>query len=168
MIPSVDSIVKCFLRNTTVLEGKVVEWGDTQVVLKSLDEQSLLIVHRPNEDILLTKVVLVPEKLLEKPKEKKLSELQQKIKEKLYEVQQPFSIENSSINEKNIKELQQMIIEQDKQIIEEKRKEHFGTAGNSKVKKYSQQFAYIQKKLPLIEDKSREVISNGNIRFYKE
>src|SRR5271170_6957020 len=49
--------VKCFLRNSTVVEGVVEQWGDT-LQLQSLDGKSLLIIHQPAQDIVLTKVLL--------------------------------------------------------------------------------------------------------------
>ena len=49
--------VKCFLRNSTVVEGVVKKWGDI-LQLQSLDGKSLLIIHQPTQDIVLTKVLL--------------------------------------------------------------------------------------------------------------
>ena len=68
--------VKCFLRNATTIEGIVVEWSADCVVLKSIDEKTLLIAHHPGEDIMLTKIVLTeqsepePKKETHKPDQK--------------------------------------------------------------------------------------------------
>jgi hypothetical protein len=48
------------LRNSTVIEGIVEEWGAI-IQLQSLDGQSLLIIHHPDQDIILTKVLLSEE-----------------------------------------------------------------------------------------------------------
>lgn len=58
MIPVVGQHIKCFLRNNNVVDGVVEEWSDTQVVLKSLDGESFLILHHPTDDIALTKIIL--------------------------------------------------------------------------------------------------------------
>ncbi len=50
--------VKCLLKNNSVVEGTVMEWEDTHVKLEALDHSSILIIHHPQEDIILTKIVL--------------------------------------------------------------------------------------------------------------
>jgi len=61
--PKDGTHVKCLLRNNTVAEGIVEEWYNNYVKLKSIDGKSYLIIHHPNEDIVLTKVVVeeIPE-----------------------------------------------------------------------------------------------------------
>lgn len=49
--------VKCFLRNSVMIEGIVIDWTTTQVQLQSLDGESILIIHNPSQDIILTKVL---------------------------------------------------------------------------------------------------------------
>lgn len=58
MIPETGQHVKCLLKNNTIAEGIVEEWYNNYVKLKALDGKSYLIIHHPNEDIMLTKVVL--------------------------------------------------------------------------------------------------------------
>ena len=53
--------VKCLLTNNTLIEGHIIVWELQRVVLKTLDGESILIVHHPERDIMMTKVVLEPE-----------------------------------------------------------------------------------------------------------
>ncbi len=136
MTPEKGQQVKCYLRNNVVLEGIVEDWSDAQVVLQSLDKQSLMIVHRPADDIMLTKIVLgeEPQEIpVDKPAPS-LPEVQEGIKQKLQETQ---VTKDPELQEKNLKELRQLVVEQEKQIIANKTKEHFGTAGASKTTQYS-------------------------------
>lgn len=132
--------VKLFLRNGMALEGIVEESTGAQVVLRSINDQSLMIIHRPSEDIMLTKVMVNAEMVAEpdpKPEPKpvpELSEMQVKIKEKLQEVQQ---ISDPDLQNMSIADLRALVIEQEKQIIAQKRKEHFGSPGAAKLTQYS-------------------------------
>jgi hypothetical protein len=54
----INEHVKCFLRNSTVIEGIVISWAVNEIQLQSLDQQSILIIHNPAQDIVLTKVLL--------------------------------------------------------------------------------------------------------------
>ncbi len=115
MKPQPSQHVKCFLRNSTVVEGVVEEWSDTSIVLKSLDDKSFLILHNPAADIVLTKVLTVPEGTRREP------EVKQAIRTKLQEAQ---VIEDPELQNKSIQELRQMVVEQEKMIIANKIKEH--------------------------------------------
>lgn len=134
MIPEPGQHVKCFMRSTMVLEGVVESWTDAQIVLKSLDGQSIMIVHRPAEDIMLTKVVLsAPEEIAEEtPKREVPKELDAKrdIREKLQEVMTPTG--DIEIDKLNIEQLRQLVHDQDRKIIAQKRREHFGSPGAPK------------------------------------
>lgn len=129
MIPDKGHHVKCVMRTSLVLEGVVEEWSEARVVLRSIDGESLMIIHRPADDILLTKVMLV-EPISDKKGEHNLTEAQEKIKTKLHEVQQAEV--DPELQEKNIAELRDMVKEQERQIIIRKRREHFGSPGASK------------------------------------
>jgi hypothetical protein len=147
MIPDKGQHVKCFMRSTMVLEGIVEDWTDTQVVLKSLDGQSLIIVHRPTDDIILTKVVLQEPKH-ETPVilEVDSSETKQQIRAKLQDVLQSG---DSDTEKMNLQQLRKLLAEQDKQIITQKRVEHFGSFRSPKrALPYSPQTDYIPIKLP--------------------
>jgi hypothetical protein len=146
MIPELGQHVKCFMRSTMVLEGIVEEWSADQVVLKSLeDDQSILIIHRPTDDIAITKI------MTGQPQEKtelELPEIRQEIKAKLDEVLHPIS-DDADLEKLNILQLRKLVIEQEKKIIAEKTKEHFGSAGHAKLTPYSTpRSAYVPGKLP--------------------
>jgi hypothetical protein len=143
--------VKYFLRNGMVLEGFVEKDTPSECILKSIDGKNLLIVHRPTEDILLTKVLLeepeiVEEKVVETPK--KLTETQQEVRDKLQQVIRPTG--EPELVKLNIKQLRVLVQEQDKQIIAQKKKEHFGSPGAAKraVPYSTPKSAYMPGKLP--------------------
>jgi sRNA-binding regulator protein Hfq len=134
--------VKCFMRNSMVLEGIVDNWTAGEVVLKSIDGKNLMIVHHPLDDILVTKVVLEADEENSKEENHKESPLQPPhvdnktpIKEKLAEVLQ--SSGDPELDKLNVQQLRTMVVEQEKQIISQKRKEHFGSVGNAKMTRYT-------------------------------
>lgn len=128
MIPDKGHHVKCVMRTSLILEGVVEEWSEARVVLRSIDGESLMIIHHPTEDILLTKVMLI-EPIPEEKAKPNLTEAQEKIKTKLHEVQAEV---DPGLQEKNIAELRDMVKEQERQIIINKRREHFGSPGSAK------------------------------------
>ena len=141
MVPMQGQHVKCVMKNSFVIEGIVQDWSEKEVVLKSLDEKNLMIIHHPNDDIVMTKIMLdVPQTQEElSPKnevveEKPLSKLQEEIKSSLNDV---LSEDNEDLKVKNLSNLRQLVIHQEKKIIESRKKEHFGTAGNAKMTQYS-------------------------------
>ena len=149
--------VKCFMRSTMVLEGLVEEWTEAQVVLKSLDGQSLMIIHSPGTDIMITKVILeepqeIPEETVERklPQEWRGVQPKEWIQEKLAEVLEPTGDED--LDKLNVEQLRRLVQEQEKQMIAQKKKEHFGTPGAPKRSMpYSNPFgksAYVPGKLP--------------------
>ena len=138
---NIGRYVKLFLRNGMALEGIVEESTSAQVVLRSINDQSLMIIHRPNEDIMLTKVMpdLPPVEIQEEVgPAPEPSEMQVKIKNKL---QETLQIENPELQNMSIEELRQLVAEQEKQIIAQKKKEHFGTPGAAKMTQYSNPYA---------------------------
>src|SRR5215472_9874207 len=124
--------VKYFLRNGMVLEGICEKDGGSEVVLKSLDGKSLMILHKPAEDKMMTKVVLVEETEEPLPEEELYNEPQptdhtafhNQATAKLQEVQ---AENDQDLKEKSIEELRQMVQDQERQIIAQRRREHFGT-----------------------------------------
>ena len=132
--------VKLFLRNGMALEGVIEESTSAQVVLRSINDQSLMIIHRPNEDIMLTKVMVdlpsaeVPPEPEPVPEP---SEMQVKIKEKL---QEALQVSDPQLQNLSVEELRKLVFAQEKQIITQKRKEHFGSAGSAKLTQYSTPF----------------------------
>lgn len=143
--------VKLFLRTGMVLEGIVEESTGAQVVLRSLTDQSLMIVHRPGDDIMLTKVM--PEapivEFQEIPEEVEPTEIQTQIKAKLAEVIRPATDPN--LQSMSIAELRQLVLEQERQIIAQKRREHFGSAGSAKMTRYST--PYMPRAMPRSNEK---------------
>lgn len=125
--------VRCFMRTAAmVLEGIVEEWTDAQVVLRSISDQSFMIIHNPSMDIVFTKVVLeeTPEIPAEKevrvpPRQHQATKLQEQIKGKLQEALQPSG--DVDLDKLNVKELRDLVMEQEKQLIVQKRKQHFGS-----------------------------------------
>lgn len=131
--------VKYFLRNGMVLEGFVEEDAAAKVVLKSLDGGSLMILHRPTEDIMMTKVIL--EEVAPEPDTENQNQVitmsdnsQEQVKAKLQEALQQ---ENEDLQKMSIEELRQLLVEQQRQLIANKRREHFGTAGAAKMTQYT-------------------------------
>jgi hypothetical protein len=129
-----------------MLEGIVEESVGAQVVLRSLSDQSLMIIHRPSEDIMLTKIMpdgeLQQVLIEEQPKDPSLVvamspnvPIQEQVKKKLNEVLQP--IEDTELQKKSLHELRLLVVERERQIIANKKKEHFGTAGSAKMTRYS-------------------------------
>jgi hypothetical protein len=115
--------VKCFLRNSTVIEGIVEEWGTT-IQLQSLDGQSLLIIHHPEQDIILTKVLLSEE----------VVEPVEELENKTFEPKPQFPLEMSEGDEeldpltlqaKSIAELKVEMAKQERKIIADKLKDHY-------------------------------------------
>lgn len=133
--------VKYFLRNGMVLEGFVEEDTAAQVILKSIDGGSLMILHRPTEDIMMTKVVLeesAPEPETETEEQSQVITMsdnsQEQVKAKLQEALQQ---ENEDLQKMSIEELRQLLVEQQRQLIANRRREHFGTAGAAKMTQYT-------------------------------
>jgi hypothetical protein len=140
MIPQVGQQVKCILRTGAMVEGIVEEWGET-VQMLSLDGESILIIPRPSEDIMLIKILLISEE--EIPKESfKDPELVVAISNN---VPYPNSLEEEfdevynqpsgdDLRTKKMAELKILLAEQDKKIVSEKIKDHH--IGNTRKVEY--------------------------------
>lgn len=139
--------VKYFLRNGMVLEGICEKDGGSEVLLKSLDGKSLMILHKPAEDIMMTKVVLIEDEVeaesapapalpeYDEPQPTDHGDFHDKAVAKLREVQQAEG--NPELTEKSMAELREMVQDQDRKIIAERRREHFGTPDAPKMTQYS-------------------------------
>jgi len=57
LIPIKGTHVKVYLRNGAVEEGFVEEWNKDNVILKSLIDSTITILHKPLDDIFLTKII---------------------------------------------------------------------------------------------------------------
>jgi hypothetical protein len=130
MIPQVGQHVKCLLRTGVLAEGIVEDWGERTVQLRSLDEENILIITHPNDDIMLIKVVLnthqsaaekVAEKIRRAGPERPVPESAD-LKQKFQEVYDSPS--DDDLRLKELADLKIMLIEQEKKIIADKLKSH--------------------------------------------
>lgn len=137
MTPEKGQHVKCLLRGNTLAEGIVTEWGNNIVQLLSLDEQSILIIHHPQDDILLTKIILCDNWISKKDKDVPVQIKQTDLEQQFHKVYEEPS--DKHLRLKKLAELRLMIAEQDKKIISDKLKEHH--IGNVKEVKYGYPFA---------------------------
>jgi hypothetical protein len=132
--------VKCFLRSGMVLEGIVEESTGAQVVLRSLNDEGLMIIHRPSEDIMLTKVLPEPEapEDIEIEPEPQTPENKAPAKEQIKaKLREALEAESPELQNMSLEELRHLVVEQEKQIIAQKKREHFGSPGNAKMTQYS-------------------------------
>lgn len=118
MSPEVGQHVKCVLKNNALVEGIVQEWSQSKVVLKSLDEKSLLIIHSGTQDIVFTKVILEEIKLPQNT-ENISAVIANKIKETL-----DIPEEQVELKSKSVEELILLRDEQERKIISDRLKEH--------------------------------------------
>lgn len=122
MIPE-NSRVKILLRNNTIAEGIVQEWGEI-VKLQSFNKQSYMIVLHPKEDIILVKVFSedateeVDVVLEKQPLENVKNELEQKFQQV---VDQPS---DDPTRMESLVELRKLLVQQDRQILANKLKSH--------------------------------------------
>lgn len=129
--------VKCFLRNSTVIEGIVISWSANEIQLQSLDQESILIIHNPAQDIVLTKVLLsdapdqLPENLPAKPK---FSERTATLEEafELLAAEEP-EVDPMALAAKSTAELKVELAIQERRILAKKLKNHHFTEAPGKI-----------------------------------
>lgn len=148
MIPKEGDHVKCVFRNGMVIEGIVEKWIPTvTAVLRSLEDNSTLIITKPTDDIMLTKIFpklseaeKVKQKIMAQPpvhrwedEEKanySVESLREEFRERLYGPEEKFKEAAKALdpnNEDDIKslaELKQELIKTERQIVAEKLREH--------------------------------------------
>lgn len=135
MMPEIGQQVKCIFRNGACAEGIVEHWHLT-ARLRSVDGQSVLIITRPDDDIMMIKILLdqvedsdeVPEetsKQIELPFTKGEPE-------KL-ESTQPVDPFNPEYN-KSLVDLRKELALQEREIMANKLRAHRPTIGGVKVK----------------------------------
>lgn len=124
MMPQPGSRVKIFFKGSMNAEGIVESWGQ-KAVLKSLEDDSILIIQNTSEDIVAIKVYgsAVPNKKQEKPN-KEIKESLQKKQEIDKEFDKVLSSESNDMRLNSLVELRKLQSIQDKKIISEKLKEH--------------------------------------------
>jgi hypothetical protein len=119
MKPTKDQHVKCVLKNNAVIEGIVDEWSEHNVVLKSLDDKSIMIIHAGTADIVFTKVILEENDFCKLNTENIPTVLAEKVKEVI-----EIPPEETELKEKSVKELIALRKEQERRIIQDKLKDH--------------------------------------------
>lgn len=134
MKPDKGQHVKCLLINSAMAEGVVEEWNSDYVKLRSLADQSIVIIHHPERDIMLTKIVF--EKIVEDsevPSVEELIEVKTELEQEF--VQEYEKPSDDDLRTKNLAKLKIMLIEQDKKIVAEKLKDHH-IADSTRTVKY--------------------------------
>jgi len=126
MTPRTGQHVKVLLRNGTLVEGLVEEWFNNHVQLKSLDGESVLILTRPEEDIMLIKILLdkLPEKTaLKNPDDYRSSK--EDADHFCSSFDNPLVTDYNNPDEvKSLAELRIELAKQERRIIAEKLREH--------------------------------------------
>jgi hypothetical protein len=107
----IKSHVKILLKNNTIVEGIVEEWGDN-IKLSSLEKDSYIIIQNPKENIVLVKIFI----------KNKLPQEKIDLEENFQQVVQSPS--EDPLRLKSLVELKGLMCKQDKQIISDKLKNH--------------------------------------------
>jgi hypothetical protein len=145
MIPQIGQHVKCIFRNGTIVEGIVENWAilsHETTKLRSLTDQSLMIICHPKDDIMMIKIMPDTEEETETLKEEfeNPQPIKEQIRAKLQKIEK--STENEELQDKTVGELKKLVIDQEKQILVDKIKEHF-PGGNVKKSNYTAQTSMI-------------------------
>jgi len=132
MTPQTGQHVKVILSNGVIAEGIVEEWHPNTVQLRSIDGESILIINKPTEDIMLIKIIL------EKPKEKADFESVPSVEEanEFAAHFQEVADSTDPYDNAGVKTLAQLRIElnkQERRIIAEKLKEHRPGIGSKSI-----------------------------------
>jgi hypothetical protein len=129
MTSFLDQHIKCFLRNSTVAEGIVISWTDKEIQLQSLDGKSILIIHHPAQDIVLTKVML-PQEMTQKCEE--LSNID--FSPQNVEIAPQDQTEDPMfLRAKSAAQLRVELAQQERRIIAGKLKDHHSTEAPRKI-----------------------------------
>jgi hypothetical protein len=128
----INQHVKCIFKNGSIIEGIIQSWSKDEAILLSLHDDSLMVILHPSDDLILVKIVItqLPEKIIKKETPKEWREAKHDIRDKLQEVMSPTG--DVDLDKMNINQLRELVHEQDKQLIVQKKREHFGTVGNVK------------------------------------
>lgn len=144
MTPDKGQHVKCVFHNGTVVEGIVEDWSlavayrsdgshVSNVVLRSLDDKSQLIIPHPETDIMLIKVML--EEASVEVEDKPLNEATNELEEKFIaqaEATDPHDIDGV----KSLAQLRIDLNKQEREIIAAKLREHRPTPYKSSTTPY--------------------------------
>lgn len=134
MTPKTGQHVKCILRNGAVAEGIVVEWLASEVQLRSLDAESILIITHPAEDIILIKIITGMPKI-DLPLVDEVTDTTDVVTSQIFytakdELEQRFQEASKLPSDdperiKTLAKLRIMMAEQDKKILSEKVRNHY-------------------------------------------
>lgn len=133
MIFTTGTHIKCLLRTSTVVEGIVQDSSSDEVVLKSLDGKSLLIIHQPEQDIVLTKVVLfeedeeIPQENEESKSVEPVCDGSERTSEQVFckiDTNEDPDEDPIALHVKSIAELKVELAQQERKIIAEKLRDH--------------------------------------------
>lgn len=119
MIPEVGQHVKCMLKNGALAEGIVEEWYNNYVKLRACDHSSIIIIHHPEEDIVLTKIILDDD--IADYKEPAENSTNNPVETELQKVIQEAS---GDLRNKRLAELKIELAREERRIIAEKLKDH--------------------------------------------
>lgn len=116
MIPQIGQHITCLLRNNILIEGIVTEWNSDGIQLKSIDEKSMIVVPQLS-DIIMIKIFLE-----EIPQNKEKIINQTELEEQFDESYNQPS--DNPLRTKSLAELKILMIEQEKQTLVNKLKNH--------------------------------------------
>lgn len=108
--------VKIVFKNSTQLEGIVESWSDQQSVIKSINGDSLMVIFNTSADVMAVKIILN----FIKPGE--LHSRLMKTAQEFEDVKQSPSTNEFRLQK--LADLRKMLIEQEKQIINQQIREH--------------------------------------------
>jgi len=115
MEPQPNQTVKIFFANSSLqVEGIVFFWSNEKVILKTLDNDSSLIIYNPSSNILMVKII--------DQAKKSPSVMTQDLQEKFEQVKESPS--NDSLRIKKLADLKILLQEQERKIIAGKLKTH--------------------------------------------
>jgi hypothetical protein len=105
--------VKLLLNNNIMIEGIVQEWSNSSVKLLSIDNNSVSIITHPDEDIRVIKII----NNLPKPNKNNIPELEK-------EIEATYDQPSDDLRLKTLVELKQELFKKEKEIVENKLKNH--------------------------------------------
>jgi hypothetical protein len=122
MNPEKNQYVIIIFKNGLQSEGYVESWSDKKSVLKSIDSLTYFVIQNTDQDVMAFKILLNPSIL--KP-QKQLQEELKEIKSSFNEeVKKPSQNIEDNLRMKNLAQLKQAMIEQEKKIEQAKLREH--------------------------------------------
>lgn len=107
--------VLCMLRNNSFLKGIVEKWSNELIILKSLEDETTIIIHHGVSDIVCTKILPI-----------EMTQTKSKIDEKIAEkLKEAVSTTDPTLKDKSLTELKGLKKIQDVKIINDAVQNHF-------------------------------------------